>query len=126
MSGSFPDCKLSIYALCGALSMLNSAVDYGKASGITPEEVYAHTEIGDLVEHLQDRLGIQFSGVRPGVEQNKYFIEELRYLRSIVRGREGRKLGAENNGICVLIAYITEIIQSGRWDLDSIKFYGQP
>ena len=64
--------------------------------------------------------------VRPGEEQNKHFIEALRSVRAAIGGRERRKFAVQNNGVCMLIAYITEIIQSGSWDLDSLKYYGQP
>jgi hypothetical protein len=128
MSESVPDFvdKLNIYALSDALFMLNGALDRGKASDVTCEEVHRHLESGDLVEFLQHRLGVQFSGARPGVEQNKYFVEALRSVRDTIGGRERRKFGVENNGACMLIAYITEIIQSGMWDIASLKMYGQP
>jgi hypothetical protein len=47
-------------------------------------------------------------------------------VRDTIGGRERRKFGVENNGACMLIAYITEIIQSGMWDIASLKMYGQP
>jgi|SRR5271166_119502 len=118
--------KLGVYALCGALFDLNHALDSGKASDVTFQEVHEHLESGDLVEYLQKRLGVHLSGVRPGIDQNKFFIEALRSVRDSIWGRERRKFGVENNGVCMLIAYITEIIQSGSWDLDSLKLYGQP
>ena len=56
--------------------------------------------------------------------QNKYFIEALKYV--VNKGREGRVFGVNHNGVCLLIAYITEIIQQGIYDYDSQKFRGQP
>jgi hypothetical protein len=52
--------KLNIYALCEALIMFNSALDCGKASGITLEEVQAHIKIGDLIQYLQERFGVSY------------------------------------------------------------------
>ena len=42
------------------------------------------------------------------------------------RGREGRLFGVNYNGVCLLIAYITEIIQQGIYDYDSQKFWSTP
>ena len=55
--------------------------------------------------------------------QNKYFIEALKYV--VNKGREGRIFGVNHNGVCLLIAYITEIIQQGIYDYDSQEFRGQ-
>lgn len=57
--------KLSIYALTCALRDLNAALDHGKA--MTFAEVYAHLELEDLVEYLQEHLGVHLSLVRPGI-----------------------------------------------------------
>ena len=114
--------KLSIYALTCALRDLNAALDHGKA--MTFAEVYAHLELGDLVEYFQEHLGVHLSLVRPGIDQNKYFIQALKFV--LDKGREGRAFGINNNGVCMLIAYVTEIIQRGLYDYDSQKFYGQP
>jgi hypothetical protein len=114
--------KLSIYALTCALRDLNAALDSGKA--VTFAEVYAHLESGDLVEHLQKRLRVHLSEVRPAIDQNKYFIDALRFV--LDKGRESRAFGVQNNGVCMLIAYVTEIIQRGLWDIASLKMYDQP
>jgi len=128
MSESIPEFvdKLHIVSLTDALFMLNGAIDAGRSEGVTLQEVHAHLEEGDLVEHLEQRLGVQFSGVRSGTEQNKLFIEALKYVRDVIDGRERRKFGVEHNGVCMLIAYITEIIQSASWNIDSLPMHGQP
>jgi hypothetical protein len=128
MSGEMPDFsdKLRIVALTEALFLLNIALDSGTAQGVTFQEVYEHLEAGDLIEHLQERLKLQFSLVSPSQEQNKLFIEALRSVRYVIGGRERRKFGVENNGVCMLIAYITELIQSAQWDIGSLPLYGQP
>ena len=88
--------KLSIYSLTCALRDLNAVVDKGKT--LTFDEVYDHLESGDLVEFLQERLGpTLFSLVRPGIDQNKYFIDALKYV--VNKGREGRVHGVSRNGI---------------------------
>jgi hypothetical protein len=115
--------KLSIYALTDALRDLNAALDSGKASRLTCEEVHAHLKSGDLVEFLQKRLGVHLC-IRPAIEQHGYFIEALKFVRD--EGREYRKFGVKNNGVCMLIAYVTEIIQRRVWDIASLKMYDQP
>jgi hypothetical protein len=126
MSEGMPDFidKLSVYSLTCVLRDLNAALDSGKASDVTFAEVYTYLESGDLVEFLQDRLGADLSAVRPAVkDQNKYFLDAIKHVMN--RGREGRVWGVRNSGICLLIAYTTEIIQQGLYDYDSQKFYGQ-
>jgi hypothetical protein len=115
--------KLKIVSLTEALRLLNSALDSGSAQGVTFQEVYLYLERGDLIEHLQERLGVTFSMTRPGVEQNKYFIEALRSMRAQIGGREIQVFGIKNNGVCMLIAYITELIQSASWDIGSLPTY---
>jgi hypothetical protein len=113
--------KLTLVSLTEALLRLNSALDMGKADGITLQEIQEHLKTGDLIEHLQQRLRTTFSTVRPGVEQHEFFIEGLRRVRDCTGGRERRIFGVENNGVCMLIAYITELIQSAQWDIASLS-----
>lgn len=115
--------KLAIVSLAEALFLLNAALDSGDAEGVTLQEVHEHLKTGDLIEHLQQRLGVTFSTVRPGEEQHKVFIEGLRWIQGGIAGRERRKFGVEHNGVCMLIAYITELIQSAQWDIDSLPLY---
>ena len=117
--------KLGIIELADALFVLNKAIDSGAAQGLTVQEVHEHIESGDLVGYLKTTLGLRFSGVREGIEENRLFIEALRHVMQ-PGGRERRVYGVKNNGACLLIAYITEIIQSGLWNLDSLPLYGHP
>jgi hypothetical protein len=116
---------LGIIELADALFVLNKAIDSGAAQGLTVQEVHEHIESGDLVGYLETTLGLRFSGVREGIEENRLFIEALRHVMQ-PGGRERRVYGVKNNGACLLIAYITEIIQSGLWNLDSLPQYGHP
>jgi len=72
--------KLSIYSLTCALRDLNAVLDKGKS--LTFADVYDHLYSGDLVEFLQERLGFPnlFSLVRPGIDQNKFFIDALKHV----------------------------------------------
>jgi hypothetical protein len=115
--------KLDIGSLTCALRDLNSALDSGTANGITFQEVCDYLEKGNLIEHLQERLGLSFSTVRPEVEQNKFLIEGLRFVRDRAGGQELRRFGVQNSGVCLLIAYVTELIQNGHWDKSSLMRY---
>lgn len=95
--------KLTIGALTCALRELNSSIDTRNADGITFQEVYDYLEKGNLIEHLQERLGLSFSVIRPEVEESKFFIEGLKFVRDRVDGEELRRFGVQHNGVCLLI-----------------------
>lgn len=98
-----------------ALRDPNCSFDAGTAENLTFHEINDHLDRGNLVEHLQERLGRSFSTVRPEVEQGKLLIEGLRFVRDRAKGREFELFTVQNNEVCLLIAYITELIQ--KWEL---------
>lgn len=69
--------RLEIGSLTCALRDLNSSLDTGAAENVTFHEINDHLDRGNLIEHLQERLGRSFSTVRPEVEQGKLLIEGL-------------------------------------------------
>ena len=117
--------KLRIHALTDALFVVNKAIDKGAAEAVTVNEVHQHIDSGDLVGFLESKLRVKFSGVREGIEENRLFIEALRHIRQ-THGRERRVYGVQNSGACLVIAYVTEIIQQGYRDLNSLTLAGQP
>jgi hypothetical protein len=117
--------KLRIHALTDALFVVNKAIDKEAAEAVTVDEVHRHIDAGDLVRFLESKLGVAFSGVREGIDENRLFIEALRHVRQ-TSGRERKVYGVQNSGACLVIAYITEILQQGYLDLNSLTLYGQP
>lgn len=98
----------------------DSALDTGKYAYVSFDEVAKHIEEGTIFEFLATRLssGIDLSTFD---ETNKKgLIEEWQDILAGVSAR--RKLGVQNNGICLLVTYLLEGIQRRQ---DSNRPIGQ-
>jgi len=96
--------------------MLNSLIDRGAHAGISMEVVKEHIADGDVFSWLTDRFpadGLDLSHYRPEVA--KEINEKLNDILGGYDGSERRKWGVENNGICLLLAWIAELIQQRAW-----------
>jgi len=95
---------------------LNHLVDSGFNKGVSLDEVEQHIAKGDVL----DWLGKEFKGHidlsiyrdRPSALE---ITKGLQDLLGGYRGRERRKWGVEHNGICLLIAWVNELIQQRAW-----------
>lgn len=134
--------KLS-YLSC-FIFVLNAAVDTGKYQDISIEEVEKHIEKGDLLDYLKNKLGddgmnlslimpikdlgvpddvddgmewikTQSSLSKRGAKTEKELISGLQNILSCHKGDEKRKWGIVNSGLCLLIAWATELIQQRNW-----------
>ena len=106
---------------------LNIALDSGKYQDVSMEEAREHIDAGDLVAWLQQRVPeAQLSAL------SEAHVAELQaglaFMQAEYRGLE-RKWGVTNSGLCLLIAWTSEIIKertrdwSGSFTQD--EFYGQ-
>ena len=123
---------------------LNGAVDTGKYQNITIEEVEKHIEKRDLLRYLEKRLRddidlsliipIEDLGVPDDVADGKEWIktqvalskqaasteaeliEGLQRILDAYGGEERRRWRVQNSGLCLLIAWTTELIQQKEWD----------
>ena len=110
--------ELEIGALSYVLFMLNAEIDNGdKWRAITFEDVYSHLEAGDLIAFLDDRLYLQMSSILgPEKRQGQLLLAGLRHISEYTSGRESPKLGLEQSGVCLVVAWLLSLIQSGLWD----------
>ena len=111
---------LRISTLTYVLFMLNRALEKESWKDITFDDVYDHLDSGDLVAFLEDRLDIDLPIVTPELRQGRLLLPALRHAAEFLRGSERRKMGINQNGVCLIIGFIAELIQSGQWDLDSL------
>lgn len=89
---------------------MNAAIDTGKHQDISIEEVERHIENGDLIPYLKDRLkgdvDLSLYDAALSVELNEKLVDIL----AAYKGQERRKWGVSNSGLCLLVAWTTEII----------------
>lgn len=89
---------------------LNRIIDRDEHRGVTIDEVHAHIVQGDLFPWLKSRwndmdLSLQQQG---GAQQ---IVEGLQRLHGAYAGDELRRWGVQNNGVCLLLAWVNELIQ---------------
>jgi len=90
---------------------VNAALDTGKHEGFPTAGVKQHIRAGDLVTYLQNELSSDVDLSFYKEETAAALVSELKDLEGGVNGRERKKFGVERNGLCLLIAYLTELIQ---------------
>ncbi len=88
---------------------LNGALDTGKYSEITFKEVAEKIEAGTIFDFLQTRLSGDIDLSIFDESKRKELVSEWQDLLAAVSAR--RKFGVENNGLCLLVAYLLEGIQ---------------
>jgi hypothetical protein len=105
-------------ALTLLILQLNSLLDTGRYDHITVEEVEGRIEDGSILRFLRERAGkdIDLSYHFETTSYSNFERFYVTYLQSILNaygGRESRKWGVQNRGLCLLIAWTNEILQQG-------------
>lgn len=106
---------------------LNIALDTGKYQDVSMEETREHIDAGDLVAWLYQRVPeAQLSALS---EANVAELQAgLAFMQAEYRGLE-RKWGVINSGLCLLIAWIGEIVKERTRDwsgsITQDELYGQ-
>jgi hypothetical protein len=105
--------SLTVNSLAILIYNLNSAIDSGKHVDISIKDVEEHIEKGDIIRFLIFHLGEDYDfGLFTQNEENmSELIERLQSVLIVGAGEEKNKWGVENYGVCLLIAWITEIIR---------------
>jgi hypothetical protein len=95
---------------------LNSLVDRDLHKGVSLEEAKQHIECGDVLGWLEEKYGVDMDlSIYRDRPSAKEITEGLRQILGGYSGRERRKWGVENNGICLLIAWVNELVQQRQW-----------
>ena len=96
---------------------VTAALDHGKGSKVSFEEIYDGLERGTLLQDLNEKVPntFDFSLFPPGSDEEKGIVAVLQLASEGFRGRERRKSGVENSGLALLMACILEAIQRGEW-----------
>ena len=101
--------KLRISVLTFLGFYINSAVDTGKYADITVSQVQEQIRAGTIFQFLRDRLRDDIDLTILKAEDEAELLEEWQDLVEAVNER--KKMGIENNGLTLLLAYLLEGIQ---------------
>jgi hypothetical protein len=111
---------MSLIELTLLILQLNQLVDRELHKGVTVEEAEHHIDVGDLFEWLgrkfEGEIDLSIYRDRPSAGE---ITDGLQAILGAYRGRERRKWGVENNGICLLIAWVNELVQQRKWKEDA-------
>ena len=101
--------------LTDLIIQLNALIDTGKYTWISPRDVKQHIQTGEIFRYIAERgkADIDLSFLKGNVEAE--IIAELRNLLATSDGAERIKWRVVNSGLSFLVAYVTELIQSGLW-----------
>jgi hypothetical protein len=104
-----------VSSLAMVLFGLSAMLDSGKHDDISFDDVKRHARAGDLIEFLSRRAGRPFASgfVEHYPAFASWYVEKVRDSCEAMSGRERRKYGISNRGLCLLISYTAEIIQQG-------------
>ncbi|MFW5976735.1 MAG: hypothetical protein ACOCQS_02185 [Bacillota bacterium] len=92
---------------------LSFLLDKGETVSIS--QTYEHIEEMDIIEWLEEEYpydqgkGVDFTLLKR--EFRKFFHRKLNMYKSANEGNEKRRWGIENNGLCLLICWSTEIVR---------------
>jgi len=94
-------------------------LDRGYLHSISIEQIERGILSSRLFAELQEALEQKIDlSLLVGSDQEGLLLEALRDVHEGIGGREGRKFGVEKSGICLLIAYILEVLQrNAQWEI---------
>ena len=98
--------SMKLRKLTFLLFEVNAAIDSGDYN-ISFDEMGGHTEKGDLIEFLRDDLDMDLSLFE--TEMVKEINERIMDISNVVDSQ--RKFGVKNNGLCLAIAYLVELLR---------------
>ena len=99
---------------------LNSLVDGGYHEGVPMEEAKTHIDRGDVFDWLSQKFAghIDLSIYPANGKTRGEITKGLQDILGGNSGRERRKWGVENNGICLLIAWVNELVQQRAFEME--------
>ncbi len=98
---------------------INSAIAKGHGKAVSFEEIYDSLERGTLLEDLDRKIPdtFDFSLFPPGGDQSVGLNETLDEVAGGLRDRERKKIGIEESGLHLLLAFIIEAMQQEYWEV---------
>ncbi len=95
---------------------LSSMLDSGEHDDITIKQVKDHARTGDLIDFLKSKNGGSFAMNVTDISPvfRKWYTDQMADNCHAMSGRERRKYGVENRGLCLLISYTAEILQQDK------------
>jgi hypothetical protein len=105
---------LTAYTFIGFYVM--AAIDSGHADKLSFDDVYRGLKRGTLFPDMAQKLPgalFDFSMWPHGSDQERALLEPLKVAAGGLEERERRKTGVEHSGLCLLMAFILEVIQNG-------------
>lgn len=101
--------------LTALILQLNKMIDTGKYNWISPEEVKLQIETGEIFRYIADlaKDDIDLSFLSGKIEAE--IVVALKKILIANAGRGEGKWGVVNNGLCLLLAWVNELIHMGLW-----------
>jgi len=99
---------LTMLILC-----LNALIDGGKHDDITLDDIKDHIDDGTVLDFINQRCAGDIDLTWANEDFKKWYVPRLQDILGGYRGRERRKWGIENKGLCLLLAWTNEIVQQG-------------
>lgn len=110
---------MKVQALTLLMLHVNALIDSGKYSDISIDDIHTAIEEKRVLRFLKERAGadidlsIHLESTAYG-DFETYFEGMLENIYGGYAGQERRKWGVQNSGLCLVIAWINEIIQQGQ------------
>lgn len=110
---------MKVTALTGLILQINKVIDSGKYTDITISEVHNAIDSQELLRFIKKRCGgdVDFSiyfDSRAYGDFEDYYEGKMNQIYNAYAGDERRKWGVENLGLCLVLAWTTEILQWGE------------
>ena len=114
--------KRNLIYLCYLLFEINAAIDSGKYNNITMDEIKKHIEEGDIFDFLnQEVKEMDLSLLDDTDILILGIVKRLQDISIVLSGQERRKCGIEKTGLCLLLAYVIEMVQQGLQEIEKIN-----
>lgn len=110
---------MKVSALTSLILQINSLIDSGKYNDITIDNIHGAIKKKKVLQFLKDRaapdidLSIYLDADTYG-DFEPYYETKINEIYGGYAGRERKKWGIENSGLCLILAWTNEIIQQGE------------
>lgn len=104
---------------------VNMAIDEGRKTSL--EDAHRHLAAGDVFEWLSAEHGCDFSIILSDSMKNEKqaITQALRQSANARKGDERGKLGVSNNGLCLIIGLVLDVISSEKISTEYYKNFSR-